>query len=88
MLEVWVGPLSQGRFAVALVNRSPADDAIVLHWRDLNQTAGAAFSVRDIWSASDLGTYDTDFARPVKAHATAFLVLTPGSSAAAAATAS
>jgi hypothetical protein len=77
LLEVWVGPLSLGRFAVALFNRSPGPDSITLHWRDLNQTSGTAFTVRDIWAEADLGSFSTDFARPVAAHAAAFLVLTP-----------
>ena len=77
MLEVWAGPLSGGRLAVALFNRSPGDDAIAVRWADVGLAPGAAVAVRDIWGAADLGTFSADFARPVPAHATAYLVLSP-----------
>jgi alpha-galactosidase len=77
MLEVWAGALSGGRWAVALFNRSPSDDVIALKWADVGLAPGAAFAVRDIWGVRDLGTFSSDFSRPVPAHATVYLVLTP-----------
>ena len=49
MLEVWVGPLSGARFAVALFNRSPGPDSITLPFQALNLTAGTSMRVFDIW---------------------------------------
>ena len=85
-LEVWVGPLSGGRFAVALFNRrdqpSPADPdsakaTITLDWSALNATASAKFSVRDIWAAKDMGTHTKQYSADVPSRATAYLVLSP-----------
>ena len=77
MLEVWAGALSGGRLAVALFNRSPGDDTITVRWSDVGLAPGVAIAARDIWAASDLGTFSADFSRPVPAHATVYLVLTP-----------
>jgi hypothetical protein len=79
LLEVWAGALApsaggQARLAVALFNRSPGDDQIAVRWEDIG--ASGSFAVRDIWAAADLGTFSSDFSRPVAAHATVFLVLT------------
>lgn len=77
LLEVWAAPLTGGRVAVALFNRSPSDDAIVVRWADVGLAPGASVNVRDIWQAANVGTFHADFTRPVKAHATVYLVLTP-----------
>ena len=77
MLEVWSGPLSGGRIAVALFNRSPGDDTIALRWADVGLAPGAAVTVRSIWDAADLGQKTGDFSLPVAAHATKYLVLSP-----------
>jgi hypothetical protein len=62
---------------VALFNRSPGDDTITVRWSDVGLAPGVAIAARDIWAASDLGTFSADFSRPVPAHATVYLVLTP-----------
>jgi hypothetical protein len=76
-LEVWVSLLSEWRYAVALFNRSPGDDFIVLQWGDLGVPDSTAFAVRDIWAAEDRGTFTGSYASAVPAHGTVMLVLTP-----------
>jgi len=76
-LEVWVSLLSEWRYAVALFNRSPADDFIVLQWSDLGVPDTTVFDVRDIWAAADRGSFTGSFASPVPAHGAVMLVLTP-----------
>ena len=75
MLEVWQGPLTANRIAVALFNRSPGDDSITISWAALNLQN--SYAVRDVWAAQDLGRYGADFSLPVAAHSTRLLVLTP-----------
>jgi alpha-galactosidase len=77
MLEVWAGPLTDGRWAVSLFNRSPAADTITVSWDMLGQNSAASFAVRDIWAAADVGTFTGQYSASVAAHSTAFLVLTP-----------
>ncbi len=77
MLEVWAGPLTGGRIAVALFNRSPGDDTITARWADIGAAAGAAYSVRDIWAAADRGSFAGSFTSKVPAHSTVYLVMSP-----------
>jgi hypothetical protein len=77
MLEVWAVPLVNGCIGVALLNRSPADDIIILKWSDIGVEDSSPFVVRDVWAEQDLGVYEGQYARLVAAHASVFLVLTP-----------
>ena len=76
-LEVWAGPLSGGRFAAALFNRSPQPDNITLNWNALNATESAKFSVHDIWASRDMGVFSQSYSAEVPSKATAYLILTP-----------
>ena len=77
MLEVWAAPLSGGRIAVVLFNRSPGDDEIVANWADIGAAPGAAYDVYDIWADSDRGSFTNTYTAAVPARATAYLILTP-----------
>jgi alpha-galactosidase len=76
-LETWAGPLSNDRFAVVLFNRSPADEAMTLDWSDLGVASGNQYAVRDIWQASNVGTFSGSYTTTVPSHGVAFLILTP-----------
>jgi len=75
MLEVWAAPLSNGRMSVALFNRSPGDDKIVLDWSDVGLKG--SYQVYDIWEAANKGVFQNMYTAMVSAHSTAFLILTP-----------
>eukprot|EP01116_Phalansterium_solitarium_P024035 TRINITY_DN867_c0_g1_i1.p1 TRINITY_DN867_c0_g1~~TRINITY_DN867_c0_g1_i1.p1 ORF type:complete len:727 (+),score=197.67 TRINITY_DN867_c0_g1_i1:51-2183(+) len=81
MLEVWAAPLTGGRYAVALFNRSPAQDTITLDYSVLQPAVvnplSAKFAVYDIWAAANRGTFQGSYSASVASHGTAFLVLTP-----------
>ena len=77
MLEVWAGPLTGNRIAVALLNRSPSTDTIVALWGDIGASSGVSYVVRDVWEESDVGTFTGSYTSIVPAHASVFLVLTP-----------
>ena len=86
MLETWTVPLAGGRWAAALLNRSPSPAAIVLNWTDLNAWAAQGFSVtsserfvvRDIWLNLTMGIYEGSYeGAPVPAHGVTLLTLTP-----------
>jgi hypothetical protein len=78
-LEVWAVPLAGGKIGVALWNRSPAADAMVVQWGDVGAQAGRAYAVRDVWAAQDAGIHMDSYApaAPVPAKGTVLLVLTP-----------
>ncbi len=74
-LEVWAGPLVDGKIVVVLFNRSPAADEITAHWSDIG--ASGPYSVRDVWAGRNFGTKIANYTAVVEAHATTLLVLTP-----------
>lgn len=76
--EVWAGPLSDRRWAVALLNRDPlANATITVDWAMLNVTATATFALRDIWAAEDVGAHAGSFTANVAPQAVTYLILTP-----------
>jgi hypothetical protein len=74
-LETWCGPLTGGRVAVSLFNRSPAPAPITVDFKTCN--ASNTNTVRDIWAAADRGSSTGSYTATVASEATAFLVLTP-----------
>lgn len=84
-LEVWAAPLTGARWAVALFNRSPADDTITVEWGVLSMPGGAAppptasFTVRDVWAGVNLGPFNASYSAPVVSRGVALLILTPSS---------
>ena len=76
-LEVWVGPLIGGRFAVALFNRGVSTEKITLDWSAMNVTDTAKFDVRDIWEGKDKGAFSKTYVEEVQSRSTTCLVLTP-----------
>jgi hypothetical protein len=87
MLETWTVPLAGGRWAAALVNRSPAPAAMTLWWADLNAWAPqgyavantARFEVQDVWLSTSEGVYAGSYTgtAPVPAHGVTLLMLSP-----------
>ena len=77
VLETWVAPLSGGRAAAALLNRSPGPDTLSVTAADLGWPPGSSFEVRDVWAAADRGTFKGSYTATVEAAAVALLVLTP-----------
>jgi hypothetical protein len=76
-LEVWAGPLIDGKIVVTLFNRSPAAEEITAHWLDIG--AVGSYLVRDVWAAADRGKATAKYSAVVEAHATTLLVLSPAS---------
>lgn len=74
-LETWCGPLTGGRVAVSLLNRSPAPANITVDFKTCN--ASATNSVRDVWAAADRGLATGSFTALVDTIQAVFVVLTP-----------
>ena len=77
MLEVWAGPLTGGRWAVALLNRGAASAPITADFTTFNQTASTAFAVHDIWLNVDKGTFTGTYTATVASEGVAYLILSP-----------
>jgi alpha-galactosidase len=76
--DVWAGPLVNERFAVVLWNRNASSAVdVTVEFAEIGATA-SSYTVRDLWSATDLGSFSGSFtAQGVEVHASRMLVLTP-----------
>jgi len=72
-LEVWVGPLSHGRHAVAILNRSPSLENFDVDWKEIGVPPARA--VRDVWAGADRGTREARYTTKVPAHGVVLLIL-------------
>jgi hypothetical protein len=81
VLEVWAGLLSGWRYAVVLLNRSPAADDISIDvstlstWRDGTHGSGRSWSVRYVWAGKDEGVHKGSYTATVPPQAVAYIVL-------------
>lgn len=75
LLEVWASPLTGGRYAVALFNRSPADAPITATFASFNATG--SFDVYDVWAAAAQGAHTGSYTSTVATLSTTLLVLSP-----------
>ena len=76
--EVWAGPLSDRRWAVALLNRDPlANATITVDWSMLNASATATFALLDVWAAESVGAHTGSFTADIPPQAVSYLILTP-----------
>lgn len=83
--DVWTRPLSDGSFAVAVVNRFPFQREVTVDFAtagfepvkrpDCDCPAENVFEVRDLWSQRDLGVRVNAMTLAVPAHATTLLRL-------------
>jgi len=77
--DIWAKPLKDGAVAVGLLNRGDTDDLrIRVNWTDLG--VSGAYSVRDLWTHTDLGVSDEGWEMTAAPHETVLLKLTPASS--------
>lgn len=74
-LDVWIRPLSGGRVAVGLFNRSWSLRDISVELPQIGFPKGAA--VRDVWNAKDLGHVSGTFTASVRKHGVSLLIVSP-----------
>jgi len=72
-LEVWAKPLSNGKVAVGLFNRSLEAAPVSVRFADAGAKSSA--KVRDVWAGKDLGTKQGSYTANVAAHGVVLLVL-------------
>ena len=72
-LDVWTKPLSRGRVAVGLFNRSWGDRAVSVDLAEIGFQGGA--QVRDVWKQKDLGHIAGLFTDTVPTHGVTLLIV-------------
>jgi len=76
--EVWAGPLSGKRWAVALLNRDPnATATITVDYTMFNASATSTFQFRDVWKGQDVGSHTGSYSATVAPQDVNYLILTP-----------
>lgn len=75
--EIWVKELSNGEWAVCLLNSGAAAADLTIEWNRLNHIVRGRFAVRDLWAKKDVGTTDTNFTARIESHDVALVRLKP-----------
>ncbi|XP_024519426.1 alpha-galactosidase [Selaginella moellendorffii] len=78
--EVWGGPLSNGRFALLMLNRGSDPADITAEFAALGIPSNVSVMIRDVWKHQDLpgtGTYNSSITSRVESHDVAMYILTP-----------
>ena len=74
--QVWYANNGDGSYTVALFNLGSSTATVTANWSSLG-FSGAA-SVRDLWSHSDLGTFNNSFSATLNGHASRLLKVVRG----------
>ncbi|KAI8008551.1 Alpha-galactosidase 3 [Camellia lanceoleosa] len=76
--QVWAGPLTRQRLAVALWNRCSKAATITAAWGALGLESSTSVSVRDLWKHQDVvGDVVASFSAQVDAHSCEMYIFTP-----------
>merc|ERR1712050_377068 len=78
--EVWGGPLTQGAYVVAFLNRGSVASTVSMKYSDFevnSLTDKTIFAVRSLWDGIDLGSKKGGFAFEVPPHDIAIFKLSP-----------
>jgi alpha galactosidase A-like protein/alpha galactosidase C-like protein len=75
-LQVWARPLTtEGKHAVLLLNRTSASAQITVSWAVIGLDPSLLASVRDLWTAKNLGPFSSAFTATVPAGDAVFVVV-------------
>lgn len=72
--EIWAKELSDGSYAVLLLNRNNETKEIRLNWKDLNLNGKQ--QITDIFEGKSLGVFGSSFATSIAPHSSLFITVT------------
>jgi alpha-galactosidase len=75
--EIWSKQLEDGSRAVVLLNRGPAATKIAISWTDIGYPDSLPASVRNLWTANDLGKQTGAYSADVPSHGAVMLTIKP-----------
>ncbi|KAG6692191.1 hypothetical protein I3842_10G101700 [Carya illinoinensis] len=76
-LEVWAGPLSDGKVAVVLWNRGPSNARVSANWSDIGLKSTTVVGARNLWEQLSESLVDGQLSANLESHASRMYVLTP-----------
>ena len=74
--EVWAGNLSDGSYAVLLLNRGSLTNELEVNWKEIGFNNTEA-SIRDLWERKELGEFKNGYKISLKSHTSQLLKVTP-----------
>ena len=74
--EVWAGNLSDGSYAVLLLNKGTFTNELEITWEEIGFNNKEA-KIRDLWERKDLGYFKNGYKISLKSHTSQFLKITP-----------
>ena len=74
--EVWAGNLSDGSYAVLLLNRASNVSIVEISWKEIGFNEKKA-KLRDLWERKDLGVFNESYYVFLKSHDSQMLKVTP-----------
>jgi alpha-galactosidase len=75
--EIWSKQLEDGSRAVVLLNRGSAPTKIAVSWTDIGYPGSLPASVRNLWTANDLGKQTGAYSADVPSHGAVMLTIKP-----------
>ena len=75
--EIWSKQLQDGSRAVVLLNRGSAPTKIAVSWTDIGYPDSLPASVRNLWTANDLGQQTGAYSAEVPSHGAVMLTIKP-----------
>jgi alpha-galactosidase len=76
-LEIWSKQLQDGGRAVALLNRGSAATKMSVAWTDIGYPDSLSASVRNLWTAKDIGKQSGSYSAEVPSHGVVMLTVKP-----------
>jgi alpha-galactosidase len=65
-LEIWAKDMEDGSKAVGLFNRGLFPSSLTVSWKDLG--ISGIYTIRDVWSQTDIEKSDSKFAATIPSH--------------------
>ena len=74
--EGWAGNLSDGKYAVLLLNRATISNKVEISWKEIG-ISEKEVKLRDLWERKDLGTFNNKYVVYLASHDSQFLTVEP-----------
>ena len=75
-IEVWAGKLSDGSYAVLLLNKGSLKNEVLINWEEIGFSSFKA-KLRDLWERKDLGVFKKGYSVHLESHSSQLLKVTP-----------
>ncbi|MDQ8205249.1 glycoside hydrolase family 27 protein [Pelagicoccus sp. SDUM812003] len=75
--QTWIKPLSDGDWAVCVLNTSDQEQRIEIEWHRMERALSGEFEIHDVWNDVELGDTDTPLTAKIGSHDVLLMRLSP-----------